>query len=86
MDIEMPTPEELRAFREEMEAEHAYWREHYEELKRQYPDHHVAVYNGRVIAASKDLFQFADMIRAQGLDPSETWTEFLAADPRPWLL
>ena len=71
-----------RAFRA-AEQEDAFWREHYDDYLKQYPDQFVAVArdSGRFVAADPDLDRLIDTINANGLTVHQVWVRFMVATP-----
>ena len=81
-----PTHEEVLALFREAERERAYWAEHYEELRKQYPDRYVAVHNEIVVASAFCLRDMEWLIQERGLKLTDVWLTFVAAEPRVMIL
>ena len=81
-----PSLESAHAAWAAAEAEDAFWREHYEEYLRRYPDQFVAVADGRVVAVSPDLRHLIGFLEGKGLDVRRVWVRFVAATPRHLIL
>jgi hypothetical protein len=76
--------ENIRAVFAEAEKEAAYWREHYDTYRAQYPDQFVAVSRAdrQVVVASANLDYLLGFIAGRGLDVQQVWLKFVAATPQ----
>jgi hypothetical protein len=82
MTATIPSLQDAQEAWEAAEAEQHYWREHYADLLRQYPDQFVAIRDGTVVARNPDLQQLLQSLKHQGIAPTQVWVRFLATDPR----
>src|SRR4051812_22132699 len=83
--VVVPGAPDLETAREAWDAaerEQDFWRQHYGELLKQYPDQFVAVLDGQVVAASADLQRILKTLKQQGIDLTGVWLEFLGTNPR----
>ncbi len=64
----------------------AFVREHYETLRRQYPDQHVALHAYEVVASGRDSLELMDNVAAAGFDFADVWSFFIPAEPMRLLL
>lgn len=84
--MDLPTQEAIAAMFREAWREQAFWQENYQRLALEYPDKHLAVRDGEVIAVGDDPFDLVDKIRALGIEPGDVWTSFIPAQPMRLLL
>lgn len=79
----VPSPESARRAWAAAEAEDAFWRDHYLDYLKAYPDLFVAAAkdDGRVIAADSDLLRLVRLVRERGLDMQRVWVRFMASTP-----
>jgi hypothetical protein len=63
---------------QDADREDVFWQTHYDEFLAKYPDQFVAVRDGRVVATAYDLRDVLASLRAQGLEPTETWIQHFA--------
>ncbi|MGH2587731.1 MAG: DUF5678 domain-containing protein, partial [Dehalococcoidia bacterium] len=81
-----PASEEVLAWFREAWRESGFWQENYQRLAKEYPDQHLAVRDGEVIAVGKDPWELVSNIRAAGFEPSDVWMRFIPAKPLRLLL
>jgi len=67
-------------------ARRAFWDAQYHELLARYPDQFVAVRDDEVVAHRCCLRDLALELNERGLDPRETWIEFMRATDRSVML
>jgi hypothetical protein len=63
-----------------------FWATRYEDYKVRYPDQFVAVKDGEVVAASKDLRDLVHLLDAKGIEPTQAWLEFIRTKPPNFIL
>ncbi len=59
-----------------------YFKAHWEELKAKYPDSYVAVFKGRVRAASPDREVVLDRLQRKGIPPQNTAIHYVSEKRR----
>jgi len=59
--------------------------DHFDELHAKYSDHYIGIYKGEVIAASQDLFEFADAIAAKSLKVTDVFINFIPYEQSAWI-
>ena len=81
--VSIPNEESIRAAFAEAEREAAFWREHYHEYVKLYPDQFVMVSKAdkQVVAVSPSLDGVIDLAESRGFRVGTTWLEFIAATP-----
>lgn len=84
--MDMPTTEEIVARIREAERASAFFQKNYDSLRRQYPDQHIALREGEVVAVGSDSWELVDTIEAAGFGLSDVWTFFVPAEPMRLLL
>lgn len=78
----MTVNEELARF----ERDGDYLDQHYEELLEQYPEQWVAIYNQRVVAHAKDIWELVRQVREGGIPPGDIFQSYLTKNPPEWIL
>ena len=89
MAIQAPTADDLQRTerqRAKIEADLAFWRDHYAELAKLYPEQFISVANGRVVASDSDLYRLWKTLEKLGFRSGETAIEFMTEQPRFVLL
>lgn len=84
-----PSEEDLRQIRvalSSLERRREFWERHYQELAEQHPEQFVAVLDGAPVASAPSLAGVVDRLSEIGIDPQETYIEFMTLNPRPRLL
>lgn len=71
---------------EQFQKDGLWLREHYPELKEQYPDHLVAVYQGKVVGASRDGTALLDDMEANGLPIGHIYFFYINGNDYPRVL
>ena len=86
--VRVPGEESIRAAFAEAEKEDAFWREHYPEYVKLYPDQFVAVSraDGQVVATGWTLDYLLGFLAGKGIDLQQVWVKFMAATPQHVIL
>lgn len=79
---DLPPDDVLMAEYKQFTKDNQYFKDHWEELKRKYPDCYVAVFKGRVRAASPDRAVFLDELRRKGIPPQNTARRYVSEKRR----
>lgn len=82
----VPNLVEAEAALKRVEAETAFWAEHYQEYVQKYPDQFVAVHGGEVVAASPDLESLLEQLAARSLSVQSVSARFVASNRYRYLL
>ncbi|MGH2584937.1 MAG: DUF5678 domain-containing protein [Dehalococcoidia bacterium] len=81
-----PTLNVDKAVWEDAEREQEFWRKHYEEFLRRYPDQFVAVREKEVVASAYDLRDLVAALQERGLEPGDVWVQYFETKPRAMML
>lgn len=81
-----PSTRRVRSVVKRAEAEEAFWKEHYPGLLERYPEHFVAVYDGKVVYASPELQEIARYLEEKAIPHDKTSLRFVTAKPQYLLL
>jgi len=68
----MQVQQELRRFTSDAE----YFESHREQLRKQYPDQWVAVYDHQVVGASKDIKRLVRQLERKGIPRGRAFVEY----------
>ncbi len=79
---DLPPDDVLMAEYKQFVKDDQYFTEHHEELKRKYPDCHVAVFKGRIRAASPDLKVVLDELQRKGIPPGRAAIHYISEKRR----
>ena len=74
--VDKPPSPEFKQFQKDGK----WLRDHYSELKAQYPDHCITVYYGEVIGASPDSISLVDELSAKGLPVGDIYFHYIHGD------
>jgi hypothetical protein len=80
--VTRPPSPELERFH----SDALWFSEHYGELKAQYPDQWVGVYNKKVVGASPDGLEIIDELKAAGFQVGNVYFHFIRAKEQPRIL
>ena len=82
MNINMEDAQkELDHFRKDTK----WYRDHYDELLKQYPDHWVAVYNEELVVASLDQDELFAELKKKGPKATKAYIQFLSTKDEMWI-
>jgi hypothetical protein len=81
--VRVPSEESIRAAFAEGDREAAFWREHYDDYVKLYPDQYVAVAraDGQVVIACRNLDYLLGYLAGKDLDVRQMWVKFMVATP-----
>ena len=77
--------EEAQKALEEFRKDTQWYRDHYEELREQYPDHWLAVYKEELVAASPDMDEMFDNLKRKGVPATQAYITFLSTEDVIWI-
>jgi hypothetical protein len=84
--MNMPTDDELVARIREAERASAFFQDSYDTFRLQFPNQHIALREGKVVAVGDDSWDLVNTIEAAGMLLSDVWTFFVPAEPMRLLL
>jgi hypothetical protein len=84
--MNIPTNDEIVGRMREAERASAFFQTHYDAFRRQYPDQHIALHEGIVVAVGSDSWELVGNIETAGFQLSDVWTFFVPAEPMRLLL
>jgi len=82
MDI---NTQEVQQQLEEFRQDAQWFSDHDAELRTQYPDQWVAVYNQEVVGASSDAYALLDDLEAKGVPSNEALIKYLSSKEQTWI-
>ena len=82
MTTEMPTSAELDAHFHRFRSDARYLNSIWTEVKKDYPDQYVAVYDGEIVATHRNLKKLIAALKGKGLPPNHTHIRFAHSKPR----
>jgi hypothetical protein len=80
MDVQ-EAQKELEAFSKDANWLH----DHYDELQERYPDHWVAVYNEKVVAASSDIDEMFAELKKKNVLATKAYIKYLSTEDEIWI-
>ena len=86
MAIEIPNREELNAHFYQFCKDSDYLNSIWAQVRKDYPDHYVAVYGGAVVATHANLKRLVATLREQGIPSNHTAIRFVSKKPRRLIL
>ncbi|MCY4447507.1 MAG: DUF5678 domain-containing protein [Chloroflexi bacterium] len=86
MTTETPTREELDAHFDRFGRDVDYLNSIWAQVKRDYPDQYVAVYDGEIVANHRTLKKVLGTLKTKGFLPNYTLVRFAAKKPRKLIL
>ncbi len=86
MTTEMPTREELDAHFHRFGRDVDYLNSIWAQVKKDYPDQYVAVYEGEIVANHRTLEKVLATLKTKGFPPNHTLVRFAARKPRKLIL
>ena len=81
-----PDPDAIGAVLRQFQKDTAFIQAHWDEWKEKYPDHHVLVYDEKLISASPDLKEAIRLAESQGVRPGRAAMEFFSTDTSDLIL
>ena len=82
VDINMhEAQKELEAFRKDTR----WYRDHYDELREQYPDQWLAVYDEELVAASPDEDEMFTELKRKHIPATKTYIKYLSTKDEIWI-
>ena len=82
MEINM---EEVQKELEEFRKDTEWYQNHYEELLKQYPDHWVAIYDEKLVAASPDQDAMFAELKKKGVKATKAYLKYLSTTEEIWI-
>ena len=82
MNINMEEAQrELEAFGRDAQ----WYSDHYEELREQYPDYWVAIYNEELVATSPDQDALFAALKKKGVKATKAYMKYLSTEDEIWI-
>jgi len=82
MNINMEEAQkELEEFRKDTE----WYQDHYDELREQYADQWVAIYNEKLVAASPDQDEMFAELKKKGVKATKAYIKYLSTSDEIWI-
>ena len=78
----LPPDDPLMVEYKQITKDDQYFTEHHEALKRKYPDCYVAVFKGRIRAASPDRTVMLKELQRKGIPPGRAAIHYISEKPR----